>query len=238
MSRSPQPRGPPRAARRPSGTICPHETHPDHRRHRIHRRPAGPATGRGAIGSAAWPATRGSSPGGAGEMAWRSSPATCWTATRSARRWRAAAPRITWSTRWPAARGSFDERDRRGRRELRRGRRRGRARADHLPGRPGPAGRASSRTTWRAATRSATSSEPGTVPVDRAARRDDHRLGQRLVRDAPRAGRAAPGDDLPAMGRDPHPADRDPRRPGLPDRLPGEPGDRRAGPSTSAGRTS
>ena len=157
----------------------------------------------------------------------RSSRATCSTATRSARPWRAAVPRITWSTRWLAARGpsasaTFWPR------ELRGGRRGGRPRPDHLPRRPGPAIRATldppdepPRGRRRAPRRSRAH--------HRAERGHDHRLGQRVVRDAPRAGLPAARDGLPALGHQSHPADRHPQRPGLPDRLPGEPGDRRAG---------
>ena len=76
------------------------EADPRHRRHRLHRRPAGaPAPGQRAIASAAWPATRNGSAGAAGTIRSRSSGATCSTAPRSARPWRAAAPPITWSTR-------------------------------------------------------------------------------------------------------------------------------------------
>ena len=140
MSRSPQPR-PSAAARRPSGTICPHETHPDHRRERIHRRPPGPATGRGR--------PSGPMPGAGPEEALRAGLGG-WRGSRGRRR---PGPRFTrpggGRLRRGVLPGPLDGRRRAGVRrarppggaELRRGGRRGRARADRLPGRPGPSPR-------------------------------------------------------------------------------------------------
>ena len=55
-------------------------------------------------------------------------------------------------------------------------------------------------------------------PGDRVPRLDHHRGGQPVVRDDPGAGRAAAGDDLPALGRHAHAADRHRRRGRLPAR--------------------
>ena len=71
----------------------------------------------------------------------------------------------------------------------------------------------------------------------RAARRGDHRLGLRVVRDAALPGRGAAGDGHAQVGRHALPADRRPRRPALPRRRAGRAARPPAGSSRSAAPT-
>ena len=125
----------------------------------------------------------------------------------------------------------------RGRAQYRPGRGRGRGRADHLPGwprrrpsRPEPA------PAVPGGSRHAAAFRPGAG--DGAAGGDDHRLGQRLLRDPALSRRTPAGHGHPALDQHPLSADRRAQCARLPDRLPRLPPKLSAPPSTSARRGS
>ena len=159
--------------------------------------PAGGARRRGA------PASRSS----AGDVARRRQPLR-------ARARRASTSPTTWSTRW-ARPDSFEQLDRRGGDDLRRG-----GRATRACG--GSSTSAASASGADLSPHLASRQEVGRllaatgVADDRVPRLDRDRLRQPLLRDAPRAGRAAARDDHAALGADPRAADRDRGRARLP----------------------
>ena len=112
-------------------------------------------------------------------------------------------------------------------------RRRCRRRADHLSRRPGrrrPATQPSSAFTPRGRRNPAARQRAG----DDLPGGDDHRLGERLLRDHALPGRATAGDGHPALDRHPLSADCRQKCPALPGGLPRLPGDGRRRTSISA----